>query len=169
MKTRITQIFNIEFPLIQAGMVWCSGWRLASAVSNSGGLGIIGAGSMYPEVLKEHIQKCKKATDKPFAVNVPLLYPDIEKLMQIIVEEGVKIVFTSAGNPKTWTSILKEKGILGLVNEVGLNENQARHVMLWCQNECQRQWGYESFNINKDMTQQHKSPYSEYSYRGYRT
>ena len=111
MKTRITQIFNIEFPLIQAGMVWCSGWRLASAVSNAGGLGIIGAGSMYPEVLKEHIQKCKKATDKPFAVNVPLLYPDIEKLMQIIVEEGVKIVFTSAGNPKTWTSMLKQKGL----------------------------------------------------------
>ncbi len=111
MKTRVTQIFNIDFPLIQAGMVWCSGWRLASAVSNAGGLGIIGAGSMYPDVLREHIQKCKQATTKPFAVNVPLLYPNIEELMKIIVEEGVKIVFSSAGNPKTWTSFLKEKGI----------------------------------------------------------
>ncbi len=111
MKTRVSNIFNIEFPLIQAGMVWCSGWRLASAVSNAGGLGIIGAGSMYPEVLREHIQKCKQATNKPFAVNVPLLYPNIEEIIKIIVEEGVKIVFTSAGNPKTWTSFLKEKGI----------------------------------------------------------
>ena len=111
MKTRVTQIFNIDFPLIQAGMVWCSGWRLASAVSNAGGLGIIGAGSMYPDVLREHIQKCKQATTKPFAVNVPLLYPNIEELMNIIVQEGVKIVFSSAGNPKTWTPFLKEKGI----------------------------------------------------------
>ncbi|MBE99720.1 nitronate monooxygenase [Flavobacterium coralii] len=108
---RITQLFNIQYPVIQAGMIWASGYKLASAVSNAGGLGIIGAGSMYPEVLREHIQKCKKATDKPFAVNVPMLYPDIEKIMDIIVEEGVKIVFTSAGNPKTWTAFLKEKGI----------------------------------------------------------
>lgn len=111
MENRITQLFDIEFPIIQAGMIWASGWRLASAVSNAGGLGIIGAGSMYPEVLREHIQKCQKATDKPFGVNVPMLYPDIDQLMSIIVELGVKIVFTSAGNPKTWTSYLKEKGI----------------------------------------------------------
>jgi enoyl-[acyl-carrier protein] reductase II len=111
MQNRITDLFNIEFPIIQAGMVWTSGWRLASAVSNNGGLGVIGAGSMYPDVLREHIQKCKKATSKPFAVNVPMLYPDIEKLMDIIIEENVKIVITSAGNPKTWTSILKDKGI----------------------------------------------------------
>lgn len=111
MGNRITQLFNIEFPIIQAGMIWASGWRLASAVSNAGGLGIIGAGSMYPDVLREHIQKCKQATDKPFGVNVPMLYPDIEKLMEIIVHQGVKIVFTSAGNPKTWTTYLKEKGI----------------------------------------------------------
>jgi enoyl-[acyl-carrier protein] reductase II len=108
---RITQLFNIQYPVIQAGMIWASGYKLASAVSNAGGLGIIGAGSMYPEVLREHIQKCKKATDKPFAVNVPMLYPNIEEIMNIIVEEGVKIVFTSAGNPKTWTGWLKEKGI----------------------------------------------------------
>ncbi|MHA3788359.1 NAD(P)H-dependent flavin oxidoreductase [Flavobacterium hauense] len=108
---RITQLFNIQYPVIQAGMIWASGYKLASAVSNAGGLGIIGAGSMYPEVLREHIQKCKKATDKPFAVNVPMLYPNIEEIMNIIAEEGVKIVFTSAGNPKTWTSWLKEKGI----------------------------------------------------------
>lgn len=108
---RITTLFNIRYPLIQAGMIWASGWRLASAVSNAGGLGLLGAGSMYPEVLREHIQKCKAATDKPFGVNVPLLYPDIEQLMQIIVEEKVPIVFTSAGNPKTWTGFLKEKGI----------------------------------------------------------
>lgn len=107
----ITQLFNIEKPIIQAGMIWASGWRLASAVSNAGGLGIIGSGSMYPDVLREHIQKCKAATAKPFAVNVPLLYPDIDQLISIIIEEGVKIVFTSAGNPKTWTSILKGKGI----------------------------------------------------------
>ncbi|PHR72228.1 MAG: nitronate monooxygenase [Lutibacter sp.] len=111
MKNRITELFNIQYPLIQAGMIWNSGYKLASAVSNSGGLGIIGAGSMYPEVLREHIQKCKKATDKPFAVNVPMLYPQIKEIIDIIVEEGVEIVFTSAGNPKTWTSFLKEKGI----------------------------------------------------------
>ena len=108
---RITQLFNIKYPIIQGGMIWNSGYKLASAVSNSGGLGLIGAGSMYPEVLREHIQKCKKATDKPFGVNVPMLYPNIQEIMDIIVEEGVKIVFTSAGNPKTWTSFLKEKGI----------------------------------------------------------
>lgn len=112
MRNRITELFDIEYPIIQAGMIWTSGWRLASAVSNAGGLGIIGAGSMYPDVLREHIQKCKQATDKPFGVNVPMLYPDIEKLMEIIVNQEVKIVFTSAGNPKTWTSYLKEKGII---------------------------------------------------------
>lgn len=111
MNNRITRLFNIEYPLVQAGMIWCSGWRLASAVSNAGGLGLIGAGSMYPEVLREHIQKCKQATSKPFGVNVPLLYPDIDQLMQIIADEGVKIVFTSAGNPATWTGWLKERGI----------------------------------------------------------
>tara|TARA_R110001592_G_scaffold25275_3_gene96193 strand:- start:121 stop:1062 length:942 start_codon:yes stop_codon:yes gene_type:complete len=111
MTNKITALFKIQYPIIQGGMVWVSGWKLASAVSNAGGLGLIGAGSMYPEVLREHIQKCKKATDKPFGVNVPMLYPDIEKIMEIIIEEGVKIVFTSAGNPKTWTSFLKEKGI----------------------------------------------------------
>jgi len=110
-SNRITQLFHIQYPIIQAGMVWASGWKLASAVSNAGGLGIIGAGSMYPDVLREHIQQCKKATDKPFAVNLPLLYPDIEKHVQIIIEEQVPIVFTSAGNPKTWTAHLKEKGI----------------------------------------------------------
>jgi enoyl-[acyl-carrier protein] reductase II len=108
---RITQLFSIDYPIIQAGMVWCSGWRLASAVSNAGGLGLLGAGSMYPEVLREHITKCKAATQKSFGVNVPLLYPDIDKLIQIIVEENVKIVFTSAGNPATWTKTLKDKGI----------------------------------------------------------
>ena len=110
-KNKITKLFNIEYPIIQAGMIWASGWRLASAVSNAGGLGLIGAGSMYPEVLKEHIQKCKKATAKPFGVNVPMLYPSIDEIMKIIVDEGVKIVFTSAGNPKTWTSYLKEHGV----------------------------------------------------------
>jgi len=110
-SNRITQLFNIDYPIIQAGMIWASGWRLASAVSNAGGLGLIGSGSMYPDVLREHIQKCKAATAKPFGVNVPLLYPDIDKHIQIIIEEGVKIVFTSAGNPKTWTNVLKEKGI----------------------------------------------------------
>nr|WP_068888277.1 nitronate monooxygenase [Pedobacter panaciterrae] len=111
MKNRIATLFGIQYPIIQAGMVWCSGWRLASAVSNAGGLGIIGAGSMYPEVLLEHIQKCKKATAKPFAVNVPLLYPNVQDVMDIIVAEGVKVVFTSAGNPASWTGFLKEKGI----------------------------------------------------------
>lgn len=110
-NNRITELFKIKYPIIQAGMIWCSGWELASAVSNAGGLGLIGAGSMYPDILKDHIQKCKKATNKPFGVNLPLLYPDIEKHIQIIFEEEVKIVFTSAGNPKTWTSILKEKGV----------------------------------------------------------
>ncbi len=108
---RITQLFNIQYPIIQAGMIWCSGWKLAAAVSNAGGLGLIGAGSMYPDVLREHIRKCKAATDKPFGVNVPLLYPDIEQHMAIIIEEGVKIVFTSAGNPATWTKHLKDHGI----------------------------------------------------------
>ena len=108
---QITQLFNIKYPIVQGGMVWVSGWKLASAVSNAGGLGLIGAGSMYPDVLREHIQKCKKATDNPFGVNIPMLYPQVDELMDIIVEEDVKIVFTSAGNPKTWTSFLKEKGI----------------------------------------------------------
>ena len=111
MQNRVTKLFNIEYPIIQAGMIWASGWRLASAVSNAGGLGIIGAGSMYPDVLREHIQKCKAATQKPFGVNLPLLYPDIDQHIQIIMEEKVPIVFTSAGNPKTWTAALKEKGI----------------------------------------------------------
>jgi len=111
MQQNITQLFNIKYPIVQGGMIWVSGYKLASAVSNAGGLGLIGAGSMYPDVLREHIQKCKKATNKPFGVNVPMLYPDIEKIMDIIVEEGVKIVFTSAGNPKTWTKFLKERGI----------------------------------------------------------
>lgn len=111
MTNRITDLFGIKYPIIQAGMIWNSGWRLASAASNAGILGLIGAGSMYPEVLREHIRKCKNATDKPFGVNVPMLYPDIDQIMNIIVDEGVKIVFTSAGNPKTWTSWLKERGI----------------------------------------------------------
>ena len=111
MSNRITSLFNIEYPIIQGGMIWCSGWELASAVSNAGGLGLIGSGSMYPEVLRAHIQKCKAATSKPFGVNVPLLYPDIDKHLEIIVEEGVKIVFTSAGNPAKYTSWLKERGI----------------------------------------------------------
>jgi len=110
MNNRITELFGIKYPLIQAGMIWCSGWKLASAVSNAGGLGIIGAGSMYPNVLKEHIKKCKEATQMPFAVNVPMLYPDIEQLMEIIIEEKVPIVFTSAGNPKTWTAHLQSHG-----------------------------------------------------------
>ena len=108
---KITQLFNIKYPIIQGGMIWNSGYKLASAVSNAGGLGLIGAGSMYPEVLREHIQKCKKATDKPFGVNIPMLYPNIEEIMNIVVDEGVKIVFTSAGNPKTCTSLLKSKDI----------------------------------------------------------
>ena len=111
MQNRITKLFGIDYPINQAGMIWCSGWELASAVSNAGALGIIGSGSMYPDILREHIRKCKAATAKPFAVNIPLLYPDIDKHIQIIIDEGVKIVFTSAGNPKTWTSILKEKGV----------------------------------------------------------
>ena len=111
MTNRIVELFKIKYPIIQGGMIWCSGWELASAVSNAGGLGLIGSGSMYPEVLREHIQKCKAATDKPFGVNVPLLYPDIEKHFEIIVSEGVKIVFTSAGNPAKYTSWLKSQGI----------------------------------------------------------
>ena len=110
-QNRITQLFDIKYPIIQAGMIWTSGWKLASAVSNAGGLGLIGAGSMYPDTLLEHIKKCKAATDKPFGVNLPLLYPDIDKHVQHIIEQKVPIVFTSAGNPKTWTSILKAKGI----------------------------------------------------------
>jgi enoyl-[acyl-carrier protein] reductase II len=110
-SNRVTKLFGINYPIIQAGMIWASGWRLASAVSNAGGLGLIGSGSMYPDVLREHIQKCKAATTKPFGVNIPLLYPDIDKHIQIVIEEGVKIIFTSAGNPKTWTGVLKEKGI----------------------------------------------------------
>ena len=111
MDTNITKLFAIKYPIVQGGMIWNSGWRLASAVSNAGGLGLIGAGSMYPDVLREHIQKCKAATNHPFGVNVPMLYPNIEEIMQIIIEEGVKIVFTSAGNPKTWTETLKKEGI----------------------------------------------------------
>ncbi len=107
----VTNLFHIKYPIIQAGMIWASGWRLASAVSNAGGLGLLGSGSMYPNVLREHIRNCKAATNKPFGVNVPLMYPDIEQLMEIIVEEKVPVVFTSAGNPKTWTGYLKEKGI----------------------------------------------------------
>ena len=110
-KSSICALFGIDYPIIQGGMIWCSGWELASAVSNAGGLGLIGSGSMYPNVLREHIQKCKQATDKPFGVNVPLLYPDIEQHLDIIVEEGVKIVFTSAGNPAKYTGWLKERGI----------------------------------------------------------
>lgn len=114
MENRVTLLFNIQYPIIQAGMVWASGWRLAAAVSNAGGLGLIGAGSMYPEVLREHIQKCKKATTKPYGVNVPLLYPNIDEHMAVIREERVPIVFTSAGNPKTWTPFLKEHGIVAV-------------------------------------------------------
>lgn len=109
---RITTLFGVKYPIIQGGMVWCSGWRLASAVSRAGGLGLIGAGSMHPDVLREHIRKCKAATDLPFGVNIPLMYPQIETIMNIVVEEGVKIVFTSAGSPKTWTGWLKERGII---------------------------------------------------------
>lgn len=111
MENKITKLFNIQYPIIQGGMIWNSGYKLASAVSNAGGLGLIGAGSMYPDILREHIQKCKKATDKPFGVNVPMLYPNVEEIMNILVEEGVKIVFTSAGNPKIWTPFLKQHGI----------------------------------------------------------
>jgi len=109
---RIKELFGIKYPIIQGGMIWCSGWELASAVSNAGGLGLIGSGSMYPEVLREHIKKCKKATDKPFGVNIPLIYPNIDEHIQIIIEEGVKIVFSSAGNPKKYTSYLQENGII---------------------------------------------------------
>lgn len=108
---RITSLFHIKYPIIQGGMVWCSGWRLASAVSNAGGLGLLGAGSMHPDTLREHIRKCREATDKPFGVNVPLMYPQIEDIMHLLVEEGVKVVFTSAGNPKLWTPFLKEHGV----------------------------------------------------------
>lgn len=111
MENRITKLFNIKYPIIQAGMIWCSGWELASAVSNAGGLGIIGAGSMYPDILREEIKKCKAATDKPFGVNIPLLYPDLDKHIQIIIEEKVPVVFTSAGNPKLWTKHLQAHGI----------------------------------------------------------
>ncbi|WP_199117707.1 nitronate monooxygenase family protein [Pedobacter sp. ASV28] len=111
MKNPITSLFDIKYPIIQAGMVWCSGWRLASAVSNAGGLGIIGAGSMYPDTLREHIRKCRQATNRPFAVNVPLLYPNVQEIMDILVEEEVGIVFTSAGNPATWTGFLKQKEV----------------------------------------------------------
>lgn len=111
MSNRITSLFGIKYPIISGGMVWCSGWELASAVSNAGGLGLIGAGSMHPDNLRQHIRKCKSATDKPFGVNVPLMYPNVEEIIDIIIEEGVKVVFTSAGNPKTWTKKLKEHGI----------------------------------------------------------
>lgn len=111
MENRLCKLLDIQYPIIAGGMVWCSGWRLASAVSNAGGLGLIGAGSMHPDVLREHIRKCKEATEKPFGVNVPLMYLEIEKVMDILMEEGVKVVFTSAGNPKTWTSRLKEQGM----------------------------------------------------------
>lgn len=111
MSNRITSLFDIKYPIISGGMVWCSSWKLASAVSNAGGLGLIGAGSMHPETLREHIQKCKAATDKPFGVNIPLMYPEVEKIINIIIEEGVKVVFTSAGNPKLWTKKLQENGI----------------------------------------------------------
>ncbi len=111
MENKITYLLDIKYPVIQAGMIWCSGWELASAVSNAGGLGLIGSGSMYPDVLRDHIQKCKKATDKPFGVNIPLLYPDIDKHIDVVISEKVKVVFTSAGNPKTWTQKLKDNGI----------------------------------------------------------
>lgn len=112
MENTINKLFTIKLPIIQAGMIWCSGWELASAVSNAGGLGLIGSGSMYPDILRQHIRKCRMATTKPFGVNVPLLYPDIDKLMEVILEEQVGIVFTSAGNPKIWTSKLKEQGLI---------------------------------------------------------
>ena len=111
MKTRITELFNIQYPIIQGGMIWASGWRLASAVSNAGGLGLLGAGSMHPETLAEHIRKCKAATDKPFGVNIPIMYPEMDKAIEVILREGVKIVFTSAGNPATYTSLLQKEGI----------------------------------------------------------
>lgn len=111
MKNRVSSLLNIDYPVIQAGMIWCSGWELASAVSNAGGLGIIGSGSMYPDVLREHVRKCKAATDRPFAVNIPLIYPQVNDHIQIIIDEKVPVVFSSAGNPKTWTNTLKEHGI----------------------------------------------------------
>jgi enoyl-[acyl-carrier protein] reductase II len=111
MNNRITELFGIKYPIIQGGMIWCSGWKLVSAVSNSGGLGLLGAGSMYPETLREHIRKTKQATDKPFGVNIPLIYPNMEEALQIVIEEGVKIVFTSAGSPKRWTKTLQDQGI----------------------------------------------------------
>jgi enoyl-[acyl-carrier protein] reductase II len=129
--TRITQLFGTELPIVQAGMIWTSGWRLASAVSNAGALGLIGSGSMYPDVLLEHIRKCKAVTSKPFGVNIPLLYPEIEKLIAIVIEEGVKIVFTSAGNPKTWTNVLKEKGIT-VVHVVGSSKFAAKAEAAGC-------------------------------------
>src|SRR4051794_16469858 len=110
-ENRITKLFGTRYPVVQAGMVWASGWKLASAVSNAGGLGLLGAGSMYPDVLREHIRKCKAATPKPFGVNLPLLYPNIDELIKIVIDEGIKIVFTSAGNPATWTPVLKNAGI----------------------------------------------------------
>src|SRR4051812_22437124 len=109
-ENRITQLFNVDYPIVQAGMIWASGWRLASAVSNAGALGVIGSGSMYPDVLREHIQKCRQATSRPFGVNIPLLYPEIDKHIAVVIEEQVSIIFTSAGNPNTWTNVLKEKG-----------------------------------------------------------
>jgi enoyl-[acyl-carrier protein] reductase II len=130
-SNRITKLFNIEYPIIQAGMIWASGWKLASAVSNSGGLGIIGSGSMYPDVLSEHIRKCRQATNRPFAVNVPLLYPDIDKHIRIILDEGVKIVFTSAGNPATWTSVLKEHGVT-VVHVVSSSKFAAKAESVGC-------------------------------------
>jgi len=117
-SNRITKLFNIQYPIVQAGMIWASGWRLASAVSNAGALGLIGSGSMYPEVLREHIQKCKAATDRPFGINIPLMYAHSERNIEVILEEGVKIIFTSAGNPKTYTSLFKEKNIT-VVHVVG--------------------------------------------------
>ncbi len=127
MKNRITQLFDIEYPIVQAGMVWCSGWKLASAASNSGILGLLGAGSMYPDILRQHIQKTQKATTKSFGVNIPLLYPEIEKLIEIVIEEGVKIIFTSAGNPTTWTQTLKNEGIT--VVHVIANEKFAKKAI----------------------------------------
>lgn len=109
---RITKLFNIKYPIIQGGMIWCAGWELASAVSNAGGLGLIGSGSMYPDILRTHIRKCKAATDKPFGINVALLYPNVEEIIQIVIDEGIKIVFTSAGNPKTWTPLLKQHDVI---------------------------------------------------------
>ena len=123
---RITSLLGIQYPIVQGGMVWCSGWRLASAVSNAGGLGLIGAGSMHPEILREHIRKCRVATEFPFGVNIPLMYPQIEEIMNIVVEEGVKIIFTSAGNPKTWTGWLKERGIT-VVHIVSFSRFAADH------------------------------------------